>query len=311
MLIKSNINRLNFIVLWLLAILLYIPVQSQDLEPRLLSAMPIGGNIVVANYSHSRGNILVDNSLPVEDLKAKLNNFIFAYVRSFKLFNKLTKIDAVIPYSLGKYNAIVEGDATQVNRNGLADPQLRISMILLGVTPLKPQDYFKEARKKFRLGVNFRVKVPVGAYDSNYGLNVGTNRWTFQTGIGGSYTIKKKIIFEAHLNSWIFTKNSDFYHGNNAQQKPLFGLQLHAAYIFKPGVWVALSAGKTTGGKLEINDILQDIAQKNSRIGAAFAYKLNKHSGLKLAYTNGFTTRTGADFNSFILGFNYVWFDKQ
>jgi len=286
-------------------------IQAQDLEPRLLSAMPISGNITVVTYSHSGGNILVDNSLPVEDPTANINNIVFGYVRSFKLFNRLTKVDVITPYSFGKYNALVYEEQTDVTRNGLADSQLRISMILLGVTPLKPQDYFTQKKKKFRLGVNFRVRVPVGAYDSDYALNVGTNRWTFQSGIGGSYTLKNRFIFEAHLNSWLFTKNNDFYHGNYTQQRPLFGLQLHAAYIFKPGVWLALSAGKTTGGKLEINDVLQEIAQKNSRVGAAFAYKLNKYTGLKLAYTNGFSTRTGADFNSIILGFSYVWFDKK
>jgi hypothetical protein len=306
MLIKYLKNK--YIQLFFAIIIGILDFQAQDLEPRLLSAMPISGNIVVATYSHSGGNILVDNALPVEDLNANLNNLVFAYVRSFKLFNKLTKIDVVIPYSLGKYEALLSGEHTKINRNGLADPQFRISMILLGVTPLKPQDFVKHDRKNFRLGVNFRVKVPMGAYDSNYALNVGTNRWTFQTGIGGSYTLSKKFIFEAHINSWLFTENTDFYNGNHTQQKPLFGLQFHAAYIFKPGFWVAISAGKTTGGKLETNGILQDIAQKNSRVGAAIAYKLNKNSGLKLAYTNGFATRTGADFNSIIFGYNYVWF---
>jgi len=306
MLIKYLKNK--HIQLFFMLILSVCNFQAQDLEPRLLSAMPISGNIVVATYSHSGGNILVDNALPVKDLTANLNNLIFAYVRSFKLFNKLTKIDAVIPYSIGKYKALLNNERTKLNRNGLADPQLRISMILLGVTPLKPQDYFKHEKKKIRLGVNFRVKIPIGAYDSHYALNVGTNRWTFQTGIGGSYTLSKKFIFEAHFNSWIFTKNADYFNGNHTQQKPLFGLQFHAAYIFKPGFWIAISAGKTTGGKLEINDVLQDIAQKNSRVGAAIAYKLSRHSGLKLAYTNGFATRTGADFNSIIFGYNYVWF---
>jgi hypothetical protein len=306
MLIKYLKNK--YIQLFFTLILGVWNFMAQDLEPRLLSAMPISGNILVATYSHSGGNILVDNALPVEDLTANLNNFVFAYVRSFKLFNKLTKIDAVIPYSLGKYEALLNDEPVTVHRNGFADSQIRISMILLGVTPLKLQDYFKHERKKFRLGINFRVKVPIGAYNSDYALNVGTNRWTFQTGIGGSYMLNKKFVFEAHLNSWLFTKNTDYYNGNKTQQKPLFGLQFHAAYIFKPGVWFAISVGKTTGGKLEINDILQDIAQKNSRVGAAFAYKLNKHSGLKLAYSSGFTTRTGADFNSIIFGYNYVWF---
>ncbi len=155
------LNRLSLIVLWFFVALLYSPIQSQDLEPRLLSAMPTNGNILVASYIHSGGNILIDPSLPVEDLEANLNNIAIAYVRSFKLFNKLTKIDAVIPYSFGKYDAIINDDEIQVNRNGFADVQLRISMILLGVKPLEPKDYFKHAQKKFRLGVNFRVKVPV------------------------------------------------------------------------------------------------------------------------------------------------------
>lgn len=304
-------NKIFLIVIWLITSLFYTNVQSQDLEPRLLSAMPTDGNIAVLTYSYSDGNILVDNSLPVEDLEANLNNIVIAYVRSFKLFNKLTKIDAVIPYSLGKYNAIVNGNETQVNRNGLADSQIRISMILLGVKPLKPKEYFTQKLDKFRLGVNFRVKVPVGAYNPDYALNVGTNRWAFQTGLGASYTFWNKLIIESHLNSWFFTENSNFFNGNTTQQKPLFGIQFHAAYVFKPGIWVAISVGKTAGGKLEINDVLQEIPQKNSRIGAAFAYKLNKHSGLKIAYTNGFTTRTGADFNSIILGYSYVWFDKK
>ncbi len=235
---------------------------------------------------------------------------VLAYVRSFKLFNKLAKIDAVIPYSLGKYAAIVEGDDTQVNRNGFADPLLRFSVLLLGVKPLKPQDYFTQESEKFKLGVNFRIKAPLGTYNSENFINVGTNRWTFQTGLGASYTFNKKFIIETHLNSWLFTENSNFFNGNTTQQKPLFGIQAHFAYVFKPGFWAAISAGKTFGGKLEINDILQDIPQNNSRFGAAVAYKLDKNSGLKLAYTSGFSTRAGADFNTIIFGYNYVWFDK-
>ena len=300
------ISKSLFIVFWMLS----FHSIGQDLEPRLLSAMPINGNILVASYSHSGGNILLDPSLPVEDLDANLNNMVVAYVRSFRLFNKLAKIDAVIPYSLGKYTAIVDGVDTKDNRNGFADPLFRLSLLLLGTKPLKPQDYFTQTPDKFKLGINFRIKVPIGAYNSDYALNVGTNRWSFQSGLGASYTFIKKIIIEAHANTWLFTKNTNFFNGNTTQQKPLFGLQVHLAYVFKPGFWAAISTGKTFGGKLEINDVLQDIPQNNSRFGAAAAYKLGKHSGIKLAYTSGFSTRAGADFNTLIFGYNYIWFDK-
>lgn len=289
---------------------IYSNLIAQDLEPRLLSAMPINGTILVASYSHSGGNILLDPSLPVEDLNANLNNFVIAYVRSFRLFNKLAKVDAIIPYSFGKYTAIVNNVDTEVIRNGFADPLFRLSVLLLGTKPLLPQDYITQTPDKFKLGVNFRIKIPLGSYNSDYALNVGTNRWSFQTGLGASYTFKKRFIIEGHANSWFFTENSNFFNGNTTQQKPLFGIQVHVAYVFKPGLWAAISTGKTFGGKLEINDVLQDIPQNNSRLGAAFAYKVGKHSGLKLAYTSGFSTRAGADFNTLIFGYNYIWFDK-
>ena len=308
---KLNINKLILSAFWLCSTLSYTSALSQDLEPRLLSAMPTGANIAIASYSHSAGNILVDNALPIEDLDASLNNFVFGYAKSFKLFNKLTKVDMIVPISFGEYNAIVEGEDTNVNRNGFGDPLFRISMILFGVTPLKPQDYFKQESEKFKLGLIFRFKAPLGSYNSDKLLNVGTNRWSFQTGLGASYTIKKKIIFEGHLNTWLFTENNNYFGGNTSQQKPLFAIQAHAAYIFKPGIWLAVSTGKTFGGELKINGIENDIPQKNSRAGAAFGYKLNKHSGLKLAYTNGFSTRSGADFNSVILVYTYIWFDKK
>jgi len=297
-------------LLFIVVILFYSISTAQDLEPRLLASMPTNGNILVASYSHSGGNILIDPSLPIEDLDSNLNNIVVAYVRSFKLFNKLAKVDAVIPYSLGKYDATVDNIDTKVNRNGFADPMIRISVLLLGTKPLKPQDYFTQESGNFKLGVNFRVKFPIGSYNSDYALNVGTNRWSFQTGVGGSYTIKKKFIIETHVNSWLFTENSNFFNGNTTQQQALFGLQVHFAYVFKPGFWAAISTGKTFGGKLEINDILQDIPQNNSRFGAAAAYKIGKHSSLKLAYTSGFSTRAGADFNTLIFNYSYIWFDK-
>jgi len=311
MISNKYINKVFLISLWLTTGLFNIQVHSQDLEPRSLSSIPIGGNIAIISYSHSKGNIMVDSSLPIDDLNAKLNNMVFAYVKSFKLFNKLTKLSMVIPYSLGKYDAIVEGEDKEVDRNGFADPIIKISMILIGGKPLKPQDYFTQEPEKFKLGVSFKTKVPIGTYDPNYLLNVGTNRWSFQTRLSASYTIKKKIVFEGHFNYWLFTKNNNYYGGNTTLQNPLIGIQLHAAYIFKPGIWLALSTGKTFGGKLNVNGIEKDISQKNSRIGAAFSYKLGKHSGLKLAYTNGFSTRVGADFNTLALAYTYIWFDKQ
>jgi len=311
LLIKLTLNRLSFIALSLLTTLFCIPVQSQDLEPRFLSSIPTGTNVAIASYGYSKGNILLDNSAPIEDLNASLNNAIFAYAHSFKLFNKLTKFDVVAPYSFAEFTGALNKIDTSTTRNGFGDPLLRISMILTGSPPLKPADFVKHEKEKFKLGVFLRVRVPVGQYDSNKLINLGSNRWAFKIGMAGSYTIKKKLIFEAHLNSWLFTKNNNYFRGNSSFQKPIYGAQFHTGYIFKPGVWIAGSIGKTFGGKIEINNVEQEIDVNNSRYGLTFAYRVAKKHTLKVVYTNGFSTRAGTDFNTFLLVYQYVWFDKK
>jgi len=307
-LVKNRIIGILFIVH---VLLIHKNVQSQDLEPGFLSVMPMGGNFAIASYIYSAGNILLDNTLPIEDLNAKLNNSGIGYVRSFKMFNRLAKFDVVMPFSLGKYNALAEGEEISVTRNGFGDPSFRISLIIIGVKPLKPKEYFKEEPKNFKLGIVFRFKAPIGNYDSEKLLNTGTNRWTFRTGIAGSYTFRKKIVLEGHLNSWFFTENSEFFGENTSKQKALFGSQLHITYIFKPGVWAALSTGRTFGGNTVMNGIEQDVTQNNTRFGLAFGYRLNRNNGLKVAFTNGFITRGGADFTTFVLAYQFMWFDKK
>jgi hypothetical protein len=78
-------------------------LNAQDLEPRNLSAVPIATNFGGISYSFSSGNILLDPAIPIDDLNASVNSFVIGYARSFKVFDKLTKIDAVLPYSFAHF----------------------------------------------------------------------------------------------------------------------------------------------------------------------------------------------------------------
>ncbi len=60
--IKKNLH----IVFGFFAIFIAFTSSSQDLEPRSLSSIPIGVNFAIASYGCSSGNILLDNSLPIE-----------------------------------------------------------------------------------------------------------------------------------------------------------------------------------------------------------------------------------------------------
>lgn len=305
-----QIESLKILVVFI-GLFLVIESKAQDLEPRFLSGIPTGGNFAIASYGYSSGNILVDNSLPIEDLNAKLNILVIGYARSFKLFNRLAKFDAVVPFSFGKFEGVVSQIDSSTTRTGFADPLFRLSIILVGGKAMGMKEFFKSDPKKFKLGLSFRVRAPLGQYDPTKFINLGANRWAFKAGLAASYTIKKKLTFEGHLVSWFFTENKSFFNGNTIYQKPVVGAQLHVSYVFKPGIWLAVSAGATGLGKTVVNGVEQDNLQRNSRFGLAFAYRLSRHHSLKIAFTSGVSTRYGANFTTLLVAYQFMWFDKN
>lgn len=288
-----------------------LKINAQDLEPRSLSATPIHGNFALINYSYSNGNILLDGALPIEDLTAKVNSLVVAYAHSFKLLNKLAKFDAVVPYSFAKFNGEVKQRDSSVSRNGFGDPSWRISIILIGVKPMNLANFMKTKQEKFKLGVSFRTRMPLGQYNPEKLLNLGTNRWAFKFGTAGSYTFFEKLILEGHLDLWVFTKNNNFLNGNTLKQNPLFAPQVHVTYVFKPGIWCTGSFGRTAFGETVLNGAPKDDPQDNSRVGLTFAYKLNKNSSLKFMYSNGVITRYGENLKSLLVTYQYGWFNKN
>jgi len=288
-----------------------ITIQAQDLEPRFLSAIPTGGNFAIVSYGYSNGNIMLDNALPVKDLTANLNTIAIAYARSFKMFKRLAKFDAVLPYSFATFKGTVSDIDSTTSRNGFGDPLIRLSIVLVGTRPLGVSEFLKQEQKKFKLGISLRLRPLLGHYDPSKLINLGANRWAFKLSVAGSYTIRKKLILEGHLSAWLFTENKEFFEGNTIKQKPLLGAQVNATWIFKPGVWVAVSIGRIARGETIFNGVEQDDLQNNSRFGVAFAYKINKHNALKIAFTSGISTRYGSDFTSLLLAYQFMWFDKK
>lgn len=304
-------SKIYPLILALIYSLVSIQLHSQDLEPRLLSAVPTGGNFTIVSYGYSAGNILLDNSLPIKDLNAGLNNFVVAYARSAKLFSRLAKFDFIVPYSFGTFEGVVNASDSSTSRNGIGDPLLRLSIVLIGTKAMGIEEFQKTGQKRFNLGAFVRIRPPLGQYDPSRLINLGANRWAVKTGLAASYIFGKKFVLEAHANSWFFTENKEFFNGNTLKQKPLLSTQVHATYIYKPGIWLAVSLGKSFMGETVLNGVEKNDEQNSSRFGAAFAFRLNQRNALKLGFTSGISTRYGSDFTSLLIAYQYMWFDNR
>src|SRR5215831_19820450 len=74
-------------------------LRAQSLEPRAYANLPIGLNFLLAGYAYSRGDVLLDPSLPVSDASARINAFFLGYVRSINVAGRSGSIGVALPYA--------------------------------------------------------------------------------------------------------------------------------------------------------------------------------------------------------------------
>jgi hypothetical protein len=293
------------LMLVLVIILLNGSVLAQDLEPRSQAGAPVGVNILILGYSYSDGNILLDQSLPIEGAEAKINALVMGYATTLNIFGRLAKFDVIVPFSHGTWRGLLDGEPASTTRTGFGDPRVRLGINFTGVPALFGKDFVK-FHEKFVAGASLQVRIPLGQYNGDKLVNLGTNRWVFKPNLGAAINLGRWII-EGAVSVWIFTANPDFYGHNILTQKPLYAVQLHLAYRFKRGLWAALSLGRSWGGKTTVNDLARDDSQNNSILGLTLALPLYRKHALVLAFKSGITTRYGADFDTVALAYQYRW----
>jgi hypothetical protein len=280
-------------------------LKAQALEPRLFSPAPVGMNFGVLGYGYSSGNVLLDESLPLEGTEARLHSITAAYVRSIDFFGLSSRVTVVVPFVKGKFSGVLDGRDSSTVRTGLGDPFIAFGVGLFGAPALRAKD-MATYRPRTLGGASVKVRVPIGQYDDTKAFNLGTNRWNVGLGVGVAQYVGRWV-FEAHLRAWFITTNHDFFDGTTVAQDPLIGFQLHAQYAFKRGLWGAVSFGQSFGGATTVNGVKGDNAQTNTRVGATFAIPVQKAWAVKASYSTGIATRFGADFDRALIGLQYRW----
>lgn len=304
----TSIGKIT-IVLILVIIPLNGRVLAQELEPRSQAGAPVGVNILIFSYAYSDGNILLDPALPVEGAEAKINSLVMGYATTLNLFGRLAKFDVIVPFSHGTWRGLLDGEPASATRTGFGDPRVRLGINFTGVPALFGRDFIK-FQEKFVAGASLQVRIPLGQYNGEKLVNLGTNRWVFKPNLGAAINLGRWVI-EGAVSAWIFTTNRDFYINNVLTQKPIYTAQMHLAYRFKRGLWAALSLGRSWGGKTAVNDLSRNDNQKNSILGVTLALPLNRGHAVVLAFKSGITTRYGADFKTVALAYQYRWMKKN
>lgn len=288
---------------------------GQDLTPRAYVITPIHTNAVILSYSYFNGSILFDPTIPITNAMSRNSVSSVSLFHTFSFFGRSASVTGTLPYGVGHFEGMVTGAPAEskIYRSGLADAVFRLSINVKG-GPAMTLDEYAKWRQKTLVGVSFKLVTPTGQYDPTLLINLGSNRWAFQSELGFSRRVGHWIL-DAYGGVWFFTTNPEFFSHNQfflgtntKSEAPVGAFEGHISYNIRPRLWASLDANLWTGGRIALNGVENlGTLQRNSRIGGTVSFPVSKHQALKASYSNGAYVRYGGNYQNVSVGWQYSW----
>jgi outer membrane putative beta-barrel porin/alpha-amylase len=281
-----------------------VTAQAQQLEPRTYSNTPVGMNFLLLGYGYTVGDVAFDPSVPIEDGHITVHSAALAYARSLDVWGRAGKIDVVLPYAWLSGTAKVAGRPESREVSGLGDPSVRFSFLPYGA-PALTLDQFGDYNQDLIFGASFQVTAPLGQYDSDKLVNIGTNRWSFKPEIGISKTWGP-VTLELAPSATFYTDNDDFLGHKMLERDPLWAVQGHVIYHTRHGLWAAIDATYYAGGRTTIDGVRGE-SLEDVRVGGTLAIPIDRHNSIKLTASTGAYARIGGNFTTAGIAWQFRW----
>lgn len=284
------------------------PLFAQDLDPRAYVRLPVKTTSLITGFSYSFGGVVMDPTIPIENIKAHVESGSLGVARSFSLFGLSSQALIALPYSWAQVSGDVSDESRKITRSGFGDMRMRIAVLFSGAPAATLAELIKAPPPKTILGASLNVVVPTGQFFSDKLINLGTNRWALRPELALSHPLGKRLVLDVYAGVWLFTNNSSFYPGDSKRtQDPMGTLQAHLSYNFTPLAWVAFDATYYYGGSSAIEGVYKDDRQANARFGITAVVPTGNLSSLKFSASTGAIVRVGQDFTSLSLGYQKSW----
>jgi hypothetical protein len=300
----------RIVVAFLAATFFAFSCKAQDLQPRRWNHLPIDTDFFGGGHVYTNADVTVDPVLLLDDVTAELQAFPLKYIHTIELAGKSARVDWLQAYQVGRWNGLIDGIPTSVDREGWSDMSVRFAINLIGAPPLSGAE-FAEYRQSQEMetivGLGLEVQLPTGQYFNDKLVNLGTNRFTFRPQLGvvhrrGSWT------GEATVASWFYTDNDEFFNGNYLQQDPIHTLQGSIDYTFRSGIWIGTGLAGGVGGKSVLNGFRKNDPRDAVLWGLAIGYPISKQVVGQCAYLSQRTlTSIGVDSDTLLTTFSMSW----
>lgn len=294
-------------LLVIVLVLLLVPARAsaQELEPRAYSNAPVGLNFLVTGVSYLAGGIATDPAGPIENAELAVWGPVVGYARTLDVAGKSAKVDVVVPYGFLSGTADVAGQPREREVSGLWDPKVRFSMNFFGAPALAPQE-FARYRQDWIVGMSLQVGAPLGQYDDERVVNLGSHRWSIKPELGVSKALGRWTL-ELAAGATFYTGNDDYLGDQTREQEPVYALQGHLVYTFASRIWLGVDTTYYEGGATTVDGREASTRLSSSRLGLTLSLPVHAQSSVKLFAHSGISVRTGTDFDAVGAAWQYRW----
>lgn len=299
-------SRCTALALLCVALLFSGHAQAQGDGPKSQPQIPISTTILAPTYLHEDGNYNPAGTIFLPDAHVRADILAFSVLRAFDLGGRYAQIYATPVYGSvdGRVSVRDPSTGAQVRRSfsesGLADPLIIFKLGLIGLEPLTRKDMMQRGDPGFQLAASAAVNVPIGKYDSNDALNLGTNVWSLRLGA------PMMIPLSAPQNGRVSTHlelipTVTFYADNNdptggarkQEQAPLFAVESHLLYDFNRKWWGSIELRYVNGGETTTDGV--DDGNRQDMLGGGLTLSYAFTPKVSLQGTYGVTLQGSKD----------------
>lgn len=261
--------------------------EAQGDGPRVQLLSPVGANVFAPAYLDLDSNFNFAQDILVNDADITSRIGVATYIRFFRIGDRFAQV-WVNPI-WGSVGGTVGVDGTTIHVpsvSGFADPYLAMRVGLVGAPALTPAEFVKHTQR-FQLHALVGAYVPVGDYDSNRPLNLGTNRWAVRLGLPMVVPLGqpgRMTYLEINPSAVLYTTNSDPFGADRRTQDPLFIVESHLSHDFTPTFWGSVDLRYQTGGETTTDGVADDNRTGQLGGGVSLGYWFNRSLGLQASY---------------------------
>ena len=274
--IKNILTALIFLLIW-------SGLYAQGDGPKAYWPTPVGTNMITPMYFNINSNQVFQNNLFVRDADFTTNIYGIMYSRVLDFKGHSAALVGFL--SAGN----TEGGTKNIKgeASGIADFYGIGGFNLLGAPSVTPEEY-ANTKYDFVLNMLLAFKAPIGKYDSEKNLNVGTNRWEFKVGFPMmkfyNWGTTKVTSLELLPSASFFTNNNDISNGDVLKQKMVFNTEVHISQQFTKMLWVSFDAFYVLGGETSTDGTNNDNMINSLQLGGTLGAYLSKKVNLKFSY---------------------------